>query len=83
MVFPCVPPTPPPFTFFFGGGGGGGVFCGINFCLEIFKKCSYDLFDFFYKKTGFFYFCVLELILGFKIMSSLVFLKKLSNPVDF
>jgi hypothetical protein len=72
-------PHPPPFTFFFGG----GLFGAINLSLEIFKKCSYDLFDFFYKKIGFFYFCVLELILGFKIMSSLVFLKKLSNPVDF
>jgi hypothetical protein len=78
MVFTCVLPTPPLFTFF----SLGGLFCAINLSLEIFKKCSYDLF-YFKKKTGFFYFCVLELILGFKIMGSLVFLKKLSNPIDF
>ena len=59
------------------------LFCPINLSLKIFKKCSYDLFDFFKKKSGFFYFCVLELILGFKIMGSLIFLKKSSNPVDF
>jgi hypothetical protein len=44
---------------------------------------SYDLFDFFKSISGFIYFCVLELILGFKIMGSLIFLKKLSIPVDF
>jgi len=74
MVFTCIPPP----TFFWGV----FLFCAINFSLEIFKKCSYDLFDFFLN-LGFSIFCVLELILGFKIMSSLIFLKKLRNPVDF
>ena len=58
------------------------LFCAINLSFKIFKKCSYDLFDFFLN-LGFSIFCVLELILGFKIMSSLIFLKKLRNPVDF
>jgi hypothetical protein len=68
----------PPSTFFWGV----FLFCAINLSLEIFKKSSYNLFDFFFK-SGFSYFCVLELILGFKIMGSLIFLKKLRNPVDF
>ena len=35
--------TPPLFTFFFWV----FLFCPINLSLKIFKKCSYDLFDFF------------------------------------
>jgi hypothetical protein len=35
--------TPPLFTFFFWV----FLFCAINLSFKIFKKCSYDLFDFF------------------------------------
>jgi len=35
-----------PPAFFFFGGVGGFLFCVINLNLEIFKKSSYDLFDF-------------------------------------
>jgi len=41
---------PPAFFFFWGG---GFLFCVINLNLEIFKKSSYDLFDFKKKILGF------------------------------
>jgi hypothetical protein len=58
MVFTCVPPL----HFFWGV----FLFCAINLSLEIFKKCSYDLFDFFLN-LGFSIFVFLNLFWGLKL----------------
>jgi hypothetical protein len=67
----------PPLFSLWGWGGGGFLFCAINLNLEIFKKCSYDLFYFLKTNSRFFYFCVLELILRFEIMGSLICFKEI------